>query len=126
MCIAIGNKDDIATVSYLLAHGADPDLPLRGQRRALRYAIRMSRLPIVQLLLDAGADPNVQSDDGTTPLIEAIRENQTESVQLLLQYGADPLLRGAEKKFPIEFAKGSSIRRILRAAMDGARNGKSQ
>ena len=59
---ALGN---VATVRFLLAHGADPDASeARGRgARPLHCAAKLGSREVVDVLLAAGADPRLKDDD---------------------------------------------------------------
>ena len=109
---------DIAIAAFLLSKGADPNLRIWGNRRAIHSAIRGNDQRCVKLLLSKDADPNVRADDGITPLVLAIKENNVEIVQILLEHGADPKMPGPEGHLPIDFARTGTMRKLLRQAME--------
>ena len=110
---------DIAIAAYLLTKGADPNLRIWDNRRAIHSAIRGNNQRCVKLLLSSDADPNVQADDGITPLVQAIKANNFEIVRILLEHGADPKMPGPEGHLPIDFARTGGMRKLLREAMEG-------
>ena len=82
-------RGNLRTVNLLLAHGADPNLPLFKGSRVNRFGIQWAlsdgligatpalvaaaylEVEIVQALLDSGADVTRALPDGTTPLLAA-------------------------------------------------------
>jgi ankyrin repeat protein len=72
-------------VRYLLAAGADPDVPCTEGGTALSIAAsRQRRADIVRVLLEAGADPMGPRPKGRTALAWAALQGDYESVRLLL------------------------------------------
>jgi ankyrin repeat protein len=114
-----GRVENLELLERLLAHGADPNLPLRtpilaryhnigdGQLGAgatpLMRAAKSHDVPAMRLLLDRGADPRRQTTNGTTALMfaamplrgadsagSATSEDATrEAITLCLDRGAD-------------------------------------
>ena len=76
-------------MTYLLDHGADVNLAVRGDGNPLIMAAREGHLPIVQLLLDRGASVDQVVPDDENALIQASSEGRLEVVRLLLAKGAD-------------------------------------
>ena len=80
--------DDMARVTYLLDHKADPNARTGDGYTALGNAVRFGFTPIVTLLVERNADPNVTDLSGWTPLMYATWSDQDEMVKLLLAHGA--------------------------------------
>lgn len=120
LCEAV-QSDQPTTVTILLDHHANPNLP--GPEHALWSAVSrpdclrillargadMQKAPgimeqatsinsveAVRLLLQAGVDPNCKKDGIYTPLCSAIRDDRPDIVGLLLAHGADPNLMASE------------------------------
>lgn len=74
---------DLARVTALLDHGADPDRPGPRGKTPLHCAAKAGFAAIVELLLSRGADPNRRLDDGSRPLDLARRAHRTATVALL-------------------------------------------
>lgn len=81
-------------VSYLLSHGADPDIQGQSFGTALQIAAAAGQEKVVQLLLDAGADANDEGKHFGTALQVASAAGNKSLVRLLLDNGADPGLTG--------------------------------
>lgn len=77
-----------ATVTALLARGADPALRDARGLSPLDGAAFKGDPAVIGALLDAGADPNAGGPDGRTPLMWAAAFNRAAAVRLLLQRGA--------------------------------------
>ncbi|KAI1618132.1 ankyrin [Exophiala viscosa] len=116
--ISVGRID---LMTYLLDHGADPNLPgpkhplwpCTYQPKALQLllsrganykkcpgilelATSINNIESITILLKAGVDPNAKKDGTYTPLCSAIRDNRAELVSLLLANGADPNTMASE------------------------------
>ena len=80
----------LMTTEYLIAKGADPNIPDIGKNRPLHVAARKHSNLSQTTLLEAGADPNAQNYRGETPLHELVtsREN-ARMIGELLERGAD-------------------------------------
>ncbi len=73
--IAAVENGHIATVSFLLDHGAMVDYKDSGLSTALECATRKGNTQIIRLLLKHGADINLKNCFGNTPLKYAIDED---------------------------------------------------
>jgi len=80
--------DDMARVTYLLDHKADPNARTGDGYTALGNAVRFGFAPIATLLVERKADPNVTDLSGWTPLMYAVWSDQDDMVKLLLANGA--------------------------------------
>ncbi|KAM3621335.1 uncharacterized protein V6R79_009782 [Siganus canaliculatus] len=80
----------IENASFLLQHGAQPDLQDQDQDSALLLAIRSDRADLVKLLLQGGSRVNQELCHGRRPLHEASLLGRAELVALLLEAGALP------------------------------------
>jgi ankyrin repeat protein len=81
----------LAIVQLLLAHGADPNLPVDGIAplgQALHEAVCHGHRVIVELLLEHGARPNVPVESSADTLSAAMRRGDSEMVALLASRGA--------------------------------------
>lgn len=74
---------DLALVTTLLQHGANPDAAQQGGWTALHSAAKHGNLPLVEALLQHGADPSLAAEDGSTALSFAREEGHKEIVALL-------------------------------------------
>ena len=102
------SQNDCATVSELLARGANPDAselpaPLNSGSgyaaswTALQIAAHEGYHRIMQLLLSAGADANARHfARGFAPIHVSAERGDVVAVQLLLSHGADPLAERAD------------------------------
>jgi ankyrin repeat protein len=101
-------RRDLATVSALLASGADPNIraPDASGFTALQTAIHElsedAPLDIVNLLIAHGAEVDRRDHGGdSTPLLMAVFRRQQAVVEVLLKAGADPNVRGSEGDTPL-------------------------
>uniref|UniRef100_A0A3Q4HIM9 Ankyrin repeat and SOCS box containing 14a n=1 Tax=Neolamprologus brichardi TaxID=32507 RepID=A0A3Q4HIM9_NEOBR len=80
----------IENASFLLKHGASPDIQDDNQDLPLFVAIRLDRMDLVKLLLLRGSNVHQEGCHGRRPLHEASRFGRTEMVKVLLEAGARP------------------------------------
>ncbi|XP_012773896.3 dynein axonemal heavy chain 12 isoform X1 [Maylandia zebra] len=80
----------IENASFLLKHGASPDIQDDNQDSPLFVAIRLDRLDLVKLLLLRGSNVHQEGCHGRRPLHEASRLGRMEMVKVLLEAGARP------------------------------------
>jgi hypothetical protein len=92
-------------LSYLLAHGADPNLANEFGKTPLMYAAQYNQLTALKILLRAGADPNSTTNGApgncdyaiqkhnVTALHYAVKFASREVVQALLDSGAMSYIR---------------------------------
>ena len=102
------SQNDCATVSELLARGADPnasELPAprssgsgyAASWNALHIAAHAGYRALMSLLLDAGADANARHcARGFAPIHISAERGDSAAVELLLSHGADPLAERAD------------------------------
>lgn len=81
--------DDLDTVKYLIAAGADATSVSRYGVTPLSLACTNGNPAIVKLLLEAGADVNTSLPGGETVLMTASRTGHLAPVQALLARGSD-------------------------------------
>ena len=84
--------DQLGSVQYLLAAGADPNARHGRESTALTSAVtehHPNRHKIISALLDAGADVNHGRTDGATALHEAAETGQVDVIRMLVTRGAD-------------------------------------
>ncbi|KAL8221265.1 UNVERIFIED_CONTAM: hypothetical protein K2H54_062983 [Gekko kuhli] len=74
--------------SYLLQHGADPNVVDLNSNTALHFATSNSSLSVAEQLLEYNADVDAQNKDGNTPLILAVTGGNQEMAEFLLKKGA--------------------------------------
>lgn len=115
---------DVAVVSLLLDHGADPNQRGRSRRTALQYAAEKDRLAVARALLDAGADINGYDKSRLTPLTMAADRNFTALATLLIERGADVNIAHVKGWTPlIDAARNGNlelVRLLLRHGADPA------
>ena len=90
LCVAI-DENDVAIADYLIAHGANPNTPVRWT--ALREAVYNNNSRMVELLLTHGANANVGPWNA---LHSATEEGLRDIVELLLENNADISWRNDE------------------------------
>ena len=81
-------RDDVALVSLLLEHRADPNARLDSGETLLVWAVRDAEAPVVRALLAAGAAVDQRIPGGSTALVEAARVGKIEVASTLIAGGA--------------------------------------
>eukprot|EP00435_Cladocopium_sp_Y103_P044299 s2258_g12.t1 len=94
----------LATVRFLLDHGAQVDLPLHTNATPLYVACQNGHLPVAEILLAFEAKPNSQTDDQATPLFIAAQMGHFGIVQKLLEFKGDIKLANRTKATPLFIA----------------------
>lgn len=78
-------------LEWLLANGADPDVPsTQASETALHAAVMRQHADIVRTLIEHGADVNARRGDGRSVWTLAMRAGATDVVSLLEEAGARP------------------------------------
>ncbi|KAI9001491.1 ankyrin [Trametes punicea] len=81
--------DHSATLRYLLAHGAPPDVPDVLGLTALHHAsMAYARADFARILLEHGANPDHQNRFGSVPLMEAFEHGAIDVIEVLMEFGA--------------------------------------
>ncbi|KAI0648662.1 ankyrin repeat-containing domain protein [Trametes meyenii] len=81
--------DHVATLKYLLDHGAPLEVPDILGYTALDHAcMALPRADIARILLEHGADPNHQDRFGSVALIGAFQNDSIDAIEVLMEYGA--------------------------------------
>lgn len=82
--------DDRRRISYLLNSGENNQYTISSYYKysPIFFAIRGSKLKILEMLIDKGHDINFKNGFGETPLHYAVYHENIEAVKLLLQSGA--------------------------------------
>ncbi|KAI0667953.1 ankyrin repeat-containing domain protein [Trametes maxima] len=81
--------DHVATLQYLINHGAPVEVPDILGYTALDHAcMALPRADIARILLEHGADPNHQDRFGSVALVGAFQNNSIDAVEVLMEYGA--------------------------------------
>lgn len=88
----------VETLTYLLKHGAPPDVEDIVGYTALHHACTNTRqnVELVQVLLRHGANPNHRNRYGEPPILHTFQTNQWETCELLLKAGGDIDLADAD------------------------------
>ena len=81
-----------ACLKVLLAHGADS----KKCPGVMELATSVNSIDSVRILLKAGVDPNAKKDGVYTPLCTSIRDDRPDIFQLLLSNGANPNVPASE------------------------------
>ncbi len=78
---------DTLTLRFMLDHGAEPNLVLKGQMTTFHYSAGMEKEKFA-LLLEYGGDVNTFCNcNSPTPLLWAIKKNKIENVKTLISKG---------------------------------------
>ena len=83
---------DLTWLSFMLAHGARPDMQSSDGSTPLIIAAQLGWVDGGQELLSRGANPNLGNRSGETPLIFAVHRRDIQMVRLLLGAHANPAL----------------------------------
>ena len=84
------DHDDVEmAVELVLHHGMDINIPAKGNRTPLLWAILASSGTLIKTLLDLGADVSAKREDKCTPMELAVDWNNYMAVRLLIEYGFD-------------------------------------
>ena len=90
-----------ASVSALLAEGAEATETSDDGTTALHWAAYHDDVELARALLEAGADPNAINDYGSLPLAEAAGIGNPAMIRLLLEAGADVEAANADGQTPL-------------------------
>jgi cytohesin len=110
-------KSDVATVSKLVAAGAQLDVQYGGDGTALHFACRK----IVDVLISAGADVNAVNRHGETPLFRAVQFHNRELVLSFVAAGARLNLNAArmsDSVTALHLARGDNAQCLIDAGAD--------
>ncbi|XP_048245484.1 ankyrin-1-like [Haliotis rufescens] len=107
------SKNDIATVKYLLNHGANVDLKGMDDSTALHLAILVDHQNMVKLLIQNGARIDTKDPLGITPMHLACRAGNTEILNMLLENKADINVPNALGEQPLSIAAYYDSREVV-------------
>lgn len=107
--------DDVATVAFLLKHGADPSINDLDGNSPLQDAISEYKLQIAKYLIEHGANIHNTDKYGRTVLNTATSYNRIEMVKLLLENGAFTDIEKASRlnESPLSIARRERCPEIL-------------
>ncbi len=113
------HKIDVELMRFLIAHGADPNLPNEDDTTPLMAATGLDLYALgenpgtveeiaaaVTLCLELGANPNAVNADDNTPLHGAASSGATGAIQLLADAGAKLDARNRRGWTPLRVAAG--------------------
>jgi hypothetical protein len=89
-------SDDPDIIRFLIAKGADVNLPSANGSTALMGAACSDRRIIVDVLINAGANVNARPSKDESPLLVPVHNGNTAIVRTLLAAGSDPRLDSAQ------------------------------
>ncbi|CAG0913146.1 unnamed protein product [Notodromas monacha] len=92
----------VQIVEYLLANGADPNIPDEEGNRLIHWCAFYGSVEMLESALETRCDINVQNKKGDTPLHLAARCMHYECVDLLISRGANLDLRNCKGSTPRE------------------------
>jgi ankyrin repeat protein len=106
-CAVVQEREDV--VEFLLAHGADPNIPDRNGLTPLEQACSRDKavgLALASLLLAKGAqiNPTNETEFSTSPLEWAVTSDNPELVNFLLERGASVKPAKADSETPLHTA----------------------
>ena len=124
-------QDDAATISRLLASGADPNNKAKGYITPLHIAAKLGHASAIDALLVGGANPNAKnivdqigyfSIGGYTPLHFAAQRGHHEAIESLLAGGADPNVKAAGRRttplYEAAYGHLSAVKALLAGGAD--------
>ena len=78
-------------LTWLLEHGADPNVPSGEKQETPLHAVACGgpKVATARALLEHGADPNLRRADGATAYVLAVRSGNREMAALMVEHGAD-------------------------------------
>jgi hypothetical protein len=83
------NQGDVRAVSWLLAHGANPNVKSKEGRTPLHFAAeRNVGAKVIEILIEHGADMNARTAEGHTPLYLSRRNHKRVAAEYLSRVGA--------------------------------------
>lgn len=100
---------DLEALSSLIEGGVDPNLADRTGNTALKIAVQLGRLDVVERLLEAGARPDAGNEGRSDPaLFRALTSFEVKEraplVRRLLEAGADPNVKLFDGRTPLHEA----------------------
>jgi ankyrin repeat protein len=119
-------KRQVRMIELLLKAGADIHAPDKNGATPLHRAVRTRCAAAVKVLLNAGADATLKNKPGSTPFHLAVQNTgrggsgaekakaaQREIIQEFLERGVSPLLKDANGKSVLDWARSDWIRQML-------------
>jgi len=100
-------------LKLLYKYNAPMDQPNEYGMTPLYNASSEGLVDIVGYLIKIGANINYSSEDGCTPLMIACAYNQFETVEILLKKGANKMLKDANGKEALDYAKEGEFVKII-------------
>lgn len=108
----------LASATVLIKNGADPNYVDPSDNNYLHIAAETEHRQLVPLFAANDVDINAVNASGNTPLHIAIMKGRRadDLVVNLISAGADVNIKNGKGEYPLEFAKGSKIKRALKKA----------
>eukprot|EP01126_Amoeba_proteus_P035068 TRINITY_DN3525_c0_g1_i6.p1 TRINITY_DN3525_c0_g1~~TRINITY_DN3525_c0_g1_i6.p1 ORF type:complete len:177 (+),score=25.54 TRINITY_DN3525_c0_g1_i6:260-790(+) len=91
------------TVTYLLHHGANPNIPDKIGITPLHLACELGDVRLFDVLIEYGASVHAIDDEGETPLFYALRGQHVDVVKRLFECGIDFNTRNSDGESVLEF-----------------------
>jgi hypothetical protein len=110
-------RERFDVVTFLLDHGADPNIPNKQGLTPLAQACGYDQgnaLVLAQVLLGANANVNAADAHGDTPLHKAAYNGNSDVVELLLAHGASINATNKMGQTPLQVAQKPEIAELLR------------
>lgn len=108
------DADNVETVVWLLAHGADANL---GKELPLSRAFVLNYMKVAEALCAGGANVNALDEDGLTLLTKAISRDKKDVIAFLLQHKADPNAKDKHLRTALHMAASKGNQSVMESLL---------
>ena len=106
---------------YLLANGADPNIPVYHNMTALELAMRQGHTKLALMLLESGADATYADTAGVTCVHKAAAKNLDQLLAKMAELGQNLNVKDSAGLSPLDYAiEKSAEKAIIQLAASGA------